>query len=144
MLLPLWAKLILLVFATYRTASLVSSEEGPYVPFLYKDTHQTGVFKWLRTQAGAYRYVYAWDAEGNQTIETPTNLGRGIKCPLCTGGYLGLLLTFLIFSENIILNFFLIWLGAWGFQVFLENLTSDDAIKEAIEDVAESVESDAS
>lgn len=138
--LPLWSKIILLGFAVYRLASLVSSEEGPYLPFLYKSNNQTGVFKWLRIKAGAYQYIYSWDKDGNQTAETPTNLGRGIKCPLCTGGYLCLLLTFLIFSENIILNFFLIWLAAWGFQVFLENLTSDDAIQEAIEEVAESME----
>lgn len=135
---PIWLRLLATAFAVYRLASLISSEEGPYLPFLYKDSLQKGVFKWFREKAGASEINYAYDQYGNQTAEPLTNLGRGISCPLCTGGYVAFLLTFLIFSENIILSFFIVWLGIWGFQTFLENLTSDDAIADAIEDIADS------
>lgn len=132
---PLWIKLVLLGFSVYRLSSLIASEEGPYLFFISgKDARQTGIFKWLRQKAGAEDYAYTYDKDGNQYREPLTNLGRGISCPLCTAGYVGFLLTFFIFSENIILKFFLIWFGVWGFQTFLENLTSDEAIAEAIED----------
>jgi len=135
-----WLKFIAVIFASYRLSGLLSSEEGPYMPFLYKDSNQAGIFEWLRRKAGAYNYEHEYDERGNHRLIIPTNLGRGISCPLCVGGYIGLVLTFLLFVDNIIINFFLIWLGVWGVQTFLENLTSDDAIKDAIDDVADSLE----
>lgn len=136
----LWLRVIIAIFATYRLAGLISHEEGPYIPFLYKDSNQTGVFEWIRRKAGAYNYEYEYDERGNQRTTIPTNLGRGISCPLCVGGYLAFVFALLLFLDNIIINFFTLWLGIWGVQVFLENLTSDDAIKEAIEDVADNME----
>lgn len=135
-----WLKFVAVIFATYRLSGLLSSEEGPYLPFLYKDKDQTGVFEWIRRKAGAYDYVYEYDERGNQRVSVRTNLGRGISCPLCVSAYIGFLLTFSLFFDNIIINFFLLWLGIWGVQTFLENLTSDDAIKDAIDDVADSLE----
>lgn len=123
-----WLKFIVIVFAAYRLSDLISKEEGPYLAFLYKDKDQTGVFEWIRRKAGAYNYEYEYDKNGNQTINIPTNLGRGISCPLCVGAYVGLLLTFLLFFDNIIINFFIIWLGIWGIQTFLESITGDDTI----------------
>lgn len=124
------------VFSLYRMASLLSSEEGPYLPFLYKDKQQTGVFEWLRMRLGAYNYGPDGRVE--------TNLGRGIACPLCTAAYIGVPLTIFIFlfskDRKSLGNPILFWLSVWGFQTFLENLTSDDAIKEAIGEVADSLE----
>lgn len=138
---PIWLRLLAAAFAVYRLASLISSEEGPYLPFLYRDANQTGIFEWLRHKAGAYEYSYRYTENGDLHKKALTNLGRGISCPLCTGGYIAFLLTFFIFSENIILTFFVSWLGVWGFQTFLENLTSDEAIADAIEDIANSEDS---
>lgn len=135
-----WLKFIAIIFATYRLSGLLSSEEGPYLAFLYKDKDQRGVFEWIRHKAGADNYVYEYNERGNQRVSVATNLGRGISCPLCVAGYIGFALTFLLFFDNIIINFFLIWLGVWGIQTFLENLTSDDAVKDAIDDVADSLE----
>lgn len=109
------------------------------MPFLYKDQRQTGIFKWLRIKAGAYNYAYAYDQDGNSQTEALTSLGRGISCPLCVGGYVAFVLIILSFFNNFILDFFILWLAIWGVQIFLENLTSDDALKDAIDDVADSL-----
>lgn len=133
-------RLILVVFATYRLSSLIASEEGPYLSFLYKDPEQAGVFKWLRKKLGAYDVIYEYDDRGNQRTKVKTNLGRGISCPLCVGFYVSLLIVVLMSLSNVVTNFFIIWFGIWGVQTFLENLTSDDAIQDAIQDVADNME----
>ena len=46
----------------------------------------------------------------------------------------------LSFLPSTIGDLFLAWMAVSGAQVFLENLTSDDAIQEAIEEVAESMD----
>lgn len=125
-------RLLLLIFSIYRLASLIASEEGPYVPWLYRSEQQNGIFKWLRMKAGAYNY-------GPDGLPE-TNLGRGISCPLCVGAYVAVPLVGLSWLRYRVAELFLLWLGAWGAQVFLENLTSDDAIQAAIEDVAESLD----
>jgi len=125
-------RLILAVWAAYRLASLVSSDEGPYLPFLYKDKNQTGIFEWLRIRLGAYDYGPDGKPE--------SNLGRGISCPLCTGVYISALLLLTVFFPSRVTDYFLAWMGVSGAQVFLENLTSDEAIESAIEEVAESLE----
>lgn len=113
-------RLLLAVFACYRLASLISSEEGP-----------AGVFSKLRAALGAYDYGPDGKPE--------TNLGRGIICPLCTGVYLAGGLAVLVGLPSRVGDWLLVWLGVSGAQVFLENLTSDEAIQEAIEQVAESI-----
>jgi hypothetical protein len=133
-------KIILIFFATYRLSSLISSEEGPYISFLYKDPDQIGVFKWIRKKLGAYDLVYEYDERGNQRTKIRTNLGRGISCPLCVGAYVAAFLVLLMSFPNIVFNLFIFWLGVWGVQTFLENLTSDDAIEDAIQDVADSLD----
>lgn len=133
-------KIFLVSFAVYRLSSLIASEEGPYFSFLYKDSEQTGIFKWLRKKAGAYDLVYTYDERGNQRTKIKTNLGRGISCSLCVGAYVAALMIILMYFPNIIFNLFIVWLGIWGVQTFLENLTSDDAIEDAIQDVADSME----
>lgn len=125
-------RIIFAIFALYRLASLVSSDEGPYLPFLYKDPYQTGVFKWIRMRLGAYEY----GPDGKPL----TNLGRGISCPLCTAAYLAVPIIIFLQFPTVPTNLFLAWLGIWGVQTFLENLTSDEAIQGAIEDVADSFE----
>jgi hypothetical protein len=135
-------RLFLTLFAAYRLAALIASEEGPYLPFLYKDVDERGVFEWLRGKLGANRRIYTFDEHGNRRVKVATNLGRGISCPLCVGGYVSVLLIFLIYFDNIVTNFLIAWLGIWGAQVFLENLTSDDALKDAIEDVSDSLEAE--
>lgn len=135
-------RIFLAVFALYRLASLISSEEGPYLPFLYKTPNQDGIFIWVRKKLGAYDFVYIYDKEGNLETKIRTNLGRGISCPLCTAGYLAFPVILLLQFPTILGNLFLAWLGIWGAQVFLENLTSDEAVESAIEEVAESLEDD--
>lgn len=122
-------RVLLAVFAVYRLASLVSTEEGPSLGLI---PHGMGFFDWLRMKLGAY------DVGPNGLPET--NLGRGISCPLCTGVYIsGLVAALLEPPHKRPWDFFLTWLGVAGAQVFLENLTSDEAIQEAIEEVAESM-----
>jgi hypothetical protein len=123
---------VLAIFATYRLASMISKDEGPYLPFLYKDPKQSGVFEWLRMQLGVYDYGPDGKPE--------TNLARGLSCPLCTGVYLSLVVVLLAYTSSKIAEFFLAWMGVSGAQVFLENLTSDDALVGAIEQVADSSE----
>lgn len=125
-------RLILAVWAAYRLASLVSHDEGPYLPFLYTDEKQTGVFERVRTDLGVYDY----GPDGKPI----TNLARGVSCPLCTGIYLSALTCILVLVPSRIGDWFLAWIGISGAQVFLENLTSDEAIQEAIQEVAESME----
>lgn len=133
-------KLFLAIFAIYRLSSLISSEEGPYFSFLYKDPEQTGIFKWLRKKAGAEEKIFVYDERGNVRVKIRTNLGRGISCPLCVGAYVTALVVALMYLDWTVTGLFLAWLGMWGVQTFLENLTSDDAIEDAIQDVADSVE----
>lgn len=136
-------KIFLTIFSIYRLAGLLSSEEGPYLPFLYKDSDQRGIFERIRYKLGAYEYIYEYDEEGRQQVKVATNLGRGLSCPLCVGAYLAFpIVLFLYFPKKLkdIPLLFLAWAGIWGAQTFLENLTSDDAIKGAIEDVAETME----
>lgn len=129
-------RVVFAVFALYRLAGLFSTEEGPYLPFLYKDEDQTGVFKWLRKKLGAYQKGY--DDQGNYL--PITNLGRGISCPLCTAAYLAVPILVLMQFPTLLGNLFLAWAGIWGIQTFLENLTSDEAVQSAIQEVAESLE----
>lgn len=126
-----WRNIFLGIFALYRLASLVSSDEGPYVGWP-KSEQQTGIFKAIRGKLGAYEY-------GPNGLPL-TNLGRGVACPLCTSAYIGLFIVILIVKPTRIGNWVLLWLGVWGVQTFLENLTSDEAIQSAIEEVAESLE----
>lgn len=125
-------RLVLAVWATYRLASMLSKDEGPYLPFLYKDAQQAGVFEKLRVRLG----VYDIGPDG----KSDTNLARGLSCPLCTGVYISGLLLGLVYRPTLVGDLFLSWMGVSGAQVFLENLTSDDAIQEAIQEVAESIE----
>lgn len=129
-------RIVFSIFALYRLAGLISTEEGPYLPFLYKDDDQTGVFKWLRHKLGADDLAY--DQYGN--LKPRTNLGRGIICPLCTAAYLAVPIILLLQFPTVPGNLILAWLGVWGCQTFLENLTSDEAIQTAIQEVAENIE----
>lgn len=114
-------RVFLTILATYRLASLVSSEEGPF-----------SIFDKLRANLGGY------DLGPNG--EPVTNLGRGIICPLCTGVYIAAALTIAVLLPNWLTDVLLVWFGVSGAQTFLENLTSDEAIQEAIEEVAESID----
>lgn len=69
-----------------------------------------------------------------------TNLARGLACPLCTGVYWAFFLVLLSVKPMRIVDLVLLWLGVSGMQVFLENNTDDEAIQNAIEDVADSLE----
>lgn len=125
-------RVFLAIFAIYRAASLISSEEGPYISWP-KTLGQIGIFKILRIKAGVFD-------RDETTGEPKTSLARGISCPLCVGIYISLLVTFAIFFHSMVGDFFIAWFGLAGAQVFLENLTSDDAIQSAIEDVAKNIE----
>lgn len=125
-------RIFLAICATYRLASMLSKDEGPYLPFIYKSKQQLGIFEEIRFRLGVYDY--GPDGKPN------TNLARGISCPLCTGVYISGLLLALVFKPTLVGDLFLTWMGMSGAQVFLENLTSDDAIEGAIEEVAEAME----
>lgn len=114
-------RLLLAVFATYRLASLVGSEEGPF-----------SIFERLRAKAGAYDY--------GENGKAQSALGRGISCPLCVGLYVCAALMACVFIPTTLGDLFLAWTGVAGGQTFLENLTSDEGIQGAIEDVAESID----
>lgn len=126
-----YIRLFLAVFAAYRLASMVSKDEGPYLP-VWKDERQTGIFEALRTRLGVYDY-------GPDGLPA-TNLARGLSCPLCTGVYLSAFFVGLALRPTKLGDWFLAWMGISGAQVFLENLTSDDAIEGAIQEVAESMD----
>lgn len=126
-------QVILVSFGIYRISSLIASEEGPYIGWP-KSEQQIGIFKAIRIKAGAYDY-------GPNGLPE-TNLGRGISCPLCVGFYVSVLMFILMSVRNPIFNGFIIFSGLWGIQTFLANLTSDDAISEAIHEVAESIDDD--
>ena len=122
-------RILLAVFSVYRLASLISTEEGPSLGIM---PNGMGIFEWIRMKLGAYDYGFNGEPE--------TNLGRGISCPLCTGVYVsGIVVALTIFPSRIG-DFLLSWFGISGAQVFLENLTSDEAIQDAIEDVADNME----
>lgn len=124
-------RLFLAILSLYRLASLLSSEEGPYIGWP-RSEQQTGVFKAVRGRLGGYEL-------GPNGLPL-SNLGRGIVCPLCTAGYLGVVIVALFVKPTKAGDILLSYLGIWGSQVFLENLTSDEAIQEAIENVADSLE----
>lgn len=103
---------MLLAFAVYRLASLVASEEGPYLPIgSLKNPHQRGVFLRLRELAHAY--------DQDETGSPPSNFARGVQCPLCVGMYAGVVVLFLSWLDWTPTNFLLIWLAVTGMQVFL-------------------------
>lgn len=126
-----YLRFFLAIFATYRLASMVSKDEGPYIP-IWPDAAQTGIFEQVRFRLGVYDYGPDGKPE--------TNLARGISCPLCTGVYISFAILFCLFLPNKLGDVFLAWMGVSGAQVFLENLTSDDAISGAIEEVADTME----
>lgn len=125
-------RIILAIWATYRLASMISSEEGPYLAFPHRLKSQMGVFEQIRIDAGVYDY----GSDGKPA----TSFARGISCPLCTGVYLSGLLGIMVFAPTKVGDWFLAWMGISGAQVFLENLTSDEAIQGAMEDIADSLE----
>lgn len=124
-------RVVLVAFAIYRLSSLIASEEGPYLGWP-KSSDQNGIFKAIRIKAGAYDYGPNGEAE--------TNLGRGISCPLCVGFYVTAFMVTMMYIPNLFFNLFIVFMGLWGIQTFLASLTSDDAIQEAIYEVADSLE----
>jgi len=112
-----YLKLVFLVFAVYRLALLISTEEGPYFPIgPLKNEFQIGLFERLRQLVGAYDY-----AENGRPL---TNLARGISCPLCVGGYVSILLIAFTWTDSVAANIIVGWLGVWGIQVFLTKVST--------------------
>lgn len=124
-------RFLLAVFSVYCLSSLISTLEGPYIGWP-KSERQTGIFEAIRIKAGVY--IYGPDGKPE------SNFARGLSCPLCVAAYISVLIVLLFQFPTIPGNLFLIWTGIWGVQMFLENLTSDEAIESAIEEVAESLE----
>lgn len=124
-------RLLFAVFSVYCLSSLISSLEGPYIGWP-KSEQQIGIFKAVRIKLGAYSYGVDGKPE--------SNLGRGISCPLCVAAYISIFVILLFQYPTVPSNLFLAWTGIWGISMFLENLTSDDAVQSAIEEVAESLE----
>lgn len=119
--LNLWVRLLLAVLATYRLASLLAREEGPF-----------SVFDRLRAYLGAYDY------DENGMPETAW--GRGISCVFCVGVYMAGLLLFLVYLPTLTGDILLTWLGIAGGQVFLERLTNGVRIANVVEQTAEKTE----
>lgn len=108
-------RIVLTIFAVYRVASLISSEEGPYVGWPIRSDQQIGIFEAIRLKLGAYSY--------NENGKPETNLGRGISCPLCTGFYFSLVALVFVASPTLVGDLFILWLGISGIQIFLVNFT---------------------
>ena len=110
---PLALQFVVVVLATYRLASLLAREEGPYIPLgtLKDGKFQTGVFERLRQLAGAY---------GEQS----TSLSRGVQCPLCIGVYAAALI--IVLWSVPYADLAVIWLGVAGGAKFLYQLHGGD------------------
>lgn len=106
---PLWVQFSLIILATYRVSSLISQEEGPYIPWIFPQSKefQIGVFESIRKSLGVYD-------------EQRTSLSRGIACPLCVGMYVSLLMLLVWQLPN--LSLVIVWLGVAGGQQFLYQL----------------------
>ena len=95
-------EILLAVFATYRIARMLTLEEGAF-----------GAFAWVREHIDPQQATW---------------LGRGVNCPLCTGFWVAGVMAFLTmylplcyWSEFMVTDFILRWLGIAGAQVVLHN-----------------------
>lgn len=95
-------RLLLAVFAVFRLARLIASEEGP-----------GGILEALRVKAGAADY----GADGQPT----SNLARGITCPYCVGVYAAALVALAVVKPTRAGDALLTWLGVAGAQSALED-----------------------
>lgn len=95
-------RLLLAVFAVFRLARLIASEEGP-----------AGILEALRVKAGAADY----GADGLPT----TNLARGITCPYCVGVYAAAFAALAVVKPTRAGDALLTWLGVAGAQSALED-----------------------
>lgn len=125
-----WLRVLLAGLACYGIAGILSKLEGPHL-FWPKDTQQTGIFEAIRVRLGIYNY--------GEDGKPESNLARLIACPLCVGVYVSALLTILVSKPTTVGDTILTWFGISGFQIYLENQTSDDQVSQAIETVAESL-----
>lgn len=107
-------RIILAIFTSYRLASLIALEEGPYIGWPYTP-YQIGIFQILRIEAGAYD-------RDEETEEGKSNLARGLACPLCVGVYISFIVAFLFIFPTTVGDFFLLWMGIAGAQTFLESI----------------------
>lgn len=87
--------LLLAIFAVYRLALLISTEEGPFE---------------LATKVRNLRTQNDW-------------IGRGIRCPLCVGFWLALVAAVLIAPDWVTAIWY--WLGIAGAQAALSNALGD-------------------
>ncbi len=107
--LPVWARLVLAVFATFRLARLLARDEGP-----------AGVFEKLRTALGAYDYGPEQDDAGQPMART--SLGRLMVCPHCLGVYAAVLCAGLFLWAHPLAALVLLALGIAGAQSWLQSL----------------------
>lgn len=104
---PEWLPWVLAPFACYRLARLLALEEGPW-----------GVLERLRAWAGAYDY--------GEDGQPETNLGRGVRCPLCVGVYVAALLVGLLSVHWAVSDVGIVWLGMAGAQAYLQKSSDGD------------------
>lgn len=88
--------LLLAAFAAYRCANMFALEDGPF-----------DVFAAIRARIDP---------------EQQTWIGRGLNCPLCIGVWVSLVCALVIQPQSIT-QFFLMWFGIAGAQVFLQKVT---------------------
>ncbi len=95
-----WLNYVLLVFACYRLAQLITLDEGPF-----------SIFSKLRIKVGAYDY--------GENGEAKTGLGRAMTCLYCLGIWIALPLS--LYATGI--DWYIAWFAIAGGQAFLQGLS---------------------
>lgn len=78
--------ILILGLATWRGASLLASERGPYA-----------MFEWVREKCGV-RYT---ESHGQEIAVTNTELAKMISCPYCNSVWLGAIASILYITLGI-------------------------------------------
>ena len=98
-------RILLLAFATYRIAELISVDEGPY-----------DIFERIRS----FFKVRAM-ASGKQS-GFMMNVAKLLECPFCVGIWISIAAGFVYLWYNPVADFITIIFAIAGIQAFLENI----------------------
>jgi len=98
-------RLVLLAFATYRIAELITIDEGPY-----------GIFEGIRSFFKKKAML-----SGKQNSFT-MNIAKLLECPFCVGIWISIVAGFVYLWYNPVADFVTIIFAIAGIQAFLENI----------------------
>lgn len=96
-----WLRVLLAAASVYRTAQLITIDEGPF-----------SVFQSLRDAAGTYD-------RGPNGVPYSV-LGRALGCPYCVGVYIAFGAALLVLRPSILGDLLLTWLGLAGLAAWLQ------------------------